>query len=203
MIDLNKTARRSNLRFDRPRSQSDLMSGTDINLLAEELHAAAVEKGFWDVENALDKHIAKMHSELSEAVQADRAGIMYEIEYEGAKPEGVAAELADFVMMVLDYTETGHALRYVLECMDVTRKTLEEFYDLRSAPLPVVVNMLHDVLCNASNATTDGEDICIAIVTMICVPEIWLKDRGYDLWEIIRAKMEYNRSRPKLHGRAY
>ena len=29
------------------------------------------------------------------------------------------------------------------------------------------------------------------------------KDKGYDLWQIIRQKMEYNKSRPKLHGRAY
>ena len=57
----------------------------DLNKLAAEIHEAAVKKGFWSVEDAEAKHIAKMHSELSEAVQADRAGIMYEVEHEGGE----------------------------------------------------------------------------------------------------------------------
>lgn len=32
---------------------------------------------------------------------------------------------------------------------------------------------------------------------------VWLKARGIDLWQVICLKMEYNRSRPKLHGRLY
>ena len=91
----------------------------DLNKLADELHAAAVEKGFWAVDDAEEKHVAKMHSELSEAVQEDRCGrpLLYvdDIEvvdritnpamFDGRKPEGVAAELADFVMMVLDWAK--------------------------------------------------------------------------------------------------
>lgn len=175
----------------------------DLNKLAEEIHAAAVEKGFWDVEEALDKHIAKMHSELGEAVQADRAGVMYEIERDGGKPEGVAAELADFVIMALDYAENGHALQNVLGLMDPVREALEEFDNFRGAPLCVVVNMMHDALCSACSEKSSIEDACIAISAMINAPEVWLKDRGYDIWEIIRQKMEYNKTRPALHGRLY
>ena len=82
----------------------------DLNKLAAEIHEAALNKGFWSVEDAEEKHLAKMISELGEVVQADRAGIMYEVEHEGAKPEGVVAELADFVMMALDYAAQKEAV---------------------------------------------------------------------------------------------
>lgn len=167
----------------------------DLNKLAEEIHAAAVEKGFWDVGNAHIKHIAKMHSELSEAVQADRAGVMYEVEHEGAKSEGVVAELADFAMMLLDLFATlnvelpeGSPYEWMTE--PVEESTLLEF------DLPTLVCALHSELCDAMYNAGQAHK-------MLVMPYIWLHARGYDLWEIIRAKMEYNKSRPKLHGRAY
>ena len=168
----------------------------NLNKLAAELHAAAVEKGFWDVENAHIKHIAKMHSEISEAVQADRAEIMYEIEHEGAKPEGVVAELADFVMMVLDLFAAlnvelpeGSPSEWMTE--PVEESALLEF------DLPTLVCALHSELCDAIYNAGQAHK-------MLVMPYMWLHARGYDLWEIIRQKMEYNKkSRPKLHGREY
>ena len=168
----------------------------DLNKLAKEIHAAAVEKGFWDVENAQIKHIAKMHSELSEAVQADRAGVMYEIEHEGAKPEGVFAELADFVMMVLDLFAAlnvelaeGSPSEWMTE--PVEESTLLEF------DLPTLVCALHSELCDAMYNAGQAHK-------MLVMPYMWLHARGHDLWKIIRVKMKYNKkNRGYLHGRAY
>ena len=173
----------------------------DINKLAAQLHGAAVKKGFWDVEDALNKHIAKMHSELSEAVQADRIGMMYDIERDGAKPEGVAAELADFVMMALDYFEYGNVIelvsKFYYEHWNETEKIVKD------VSLPVLVNALHESVTKAHSSEVDFKETLIATLFMVGAPETWLKARGYDLWDIIRQKMEYNRSRPKLHGRLY
>ena len=175
----------------------------EINLtqLSEELHAAAVEKGFWNVEEALDKHVAKMHCEISEAVQADRMGNMYEIERDGAKPEGVAAELADFVMMTLDLIETAGIVDEVLKCIPAAEETIEEM-KIHTRSLPTIAVGLHASVSNiASDMPVDDKYIYAAI--MIAIPDAWLQARGYHLWDIIREKMEYNKSRPKLHGRAY
>ena len=174
---------------------------TDLNKLAEELHAAAVEKGFWDVEEALDKHIAKMHSELSEAVQADRIGMMYDMERDGAKPEGVAAELADFVMMALDYFEYGNVTKLVFKAYYEYLNEVEKV--VKNATLPVLVNSLHESVTKAHSSKIGFEETLIATLFMVAAPEVWLNARGYDLWDIIRQKMEYNRSRPALHGRLY
>lgn len=168
----------------------------DLKALALELHEAAVEKGFWDVENAHIKHIAKMHSELSEAVQADRAGIMYEAEREGAKPEGVVAELADFTMMLLDLFAALNAEFPEGSPSEWMTEPVEES-ELLKFDLPTMVCALHSELCDAVYNAEQAHK-------MLVMPYAWLHARGYDLWEIIRRKMEYNKhNRGYLHGRNY
>ena len=175
----------------------------NVNLaeLAKEIHAAAVEKGFWSVEDAVKKHIAKMHSELSEAVQADRAGIMYEIEHEGAKPEGVIAELADFVMMVLDMLETDGCIERVLEYDNLVGEDEREI--VAGASLPDLVISCHAALVKMIDPKVNDEDTLIRAYSAIYMPVSWAEAHGFDLWKVIRVKMEYNKSRPALHGRAY
>lgn len=186
----------------------------DLSKLTAELHEAAVEKGFWAVGNAESRHIAKMHCELSEAVQEDRCGrpLLYvdDIEVDaritdpamfgGRKPEGVAAELADFVMMALDYM--AHAgVDFDEEAGDVfaecyTDPELRE--EVKDRDLCDVVNVLHSTVVEADE---DGDiSALIGSILAICA---WLEIRGCDLWEVIRLKMEYNKSRPALHGRLY
>lgn len=183
----------------------------DLNKLAEELHAAAVEKGFWDVEAAEVKHLAKMHSELSEAVQEDRCGrpLLYvdDIEavdritgpamFDGRKPEGVAAELADFVMMALDW-----AAHLGLTCdFEQLRKDIRGF-DNGEMELCGMVLSLHNLTCDLGTEAAEGYSTVTAFA-LVAIIELWLEIRGICLWEVIRLKMEYNRSRPALHGRLY
>lgn len=171
----------------------------DLNKLAAELHAAAVEKGFWDVEDAENKHVAKMVSEIGEIVQADRAGIMYEIEREGAKPEGIVAELADFVMMTLD-------LLVQLDAdFDAVAETCSDYSALKAITEHTKTHMLAMALAAELIAFAADADSTMGstLAYTIHIAAAWAETHGYDLWDIIRQKMEYNRSRPKLHGRVY
>lgn len=168
----------------------------DLNKLAAEIHAAAVEKGFWDVEDAENKHIAKMISELGEIVQADRAGVMYEVEHDGAKPEGVIAEIADFVMMTLDLM-----MRFGLSLPECD---IDEWCE--DGKIDGITGMnAYNLVC-ATAATLTGlyksETIEPYLAIILCA-YVWSRHRGYDLWEVIQQKMEYNKSRPALHGRLY
>ena len=171
------------------------MGNIDLNKLAEELHAAAVEKGFWDVEEAEEKHLAKMISELGEVVQADRAGIMYEVERDGAKPEGVVAELADFVMMLLDL-QNHWGYKFLEEDIESWNKS-EYKEELPKESAYILASLLAMNLMDSMHFDDDP------ILYMVYLPYKWCKGRGYDIWEIIRQKMEYNKSRPALHGRLY
>ena len=75
-----------------------------IEQLQQQVYAANEAQGFWDGpgnDNNASK-IALMHSELSEALEADRKGI----ESDDKIPEftGLEAELADTVIRILDFS---------------------------------------------------------------------------------------------------
>lgn len=168
----------------------------DLKNLAADIHEAAVKKGFWDVEDAEEKHLAKMISELGEVVQADRAGIMYEIEREGAKPEGVVAELADFVMMTMD-------LYKHYDCdFEAICEAIADYDGLKTAvqdtPVYLIALALSAYVIEYAKGECDGN-----FANAIWVAAAWAEAQGFDIRDIIRQKMAYNESRPALHGRKY
>lgn len=190
----------------------------DINAVAAELHKDAVERGFWSVDDALMKHFAKMHSELSEALQADRCGcpMLYVDDitipdgpetdinkFDGRKPEGVAAELADFVMMLLDMT--------VQLDVDIGELLEDQRYSYYSDTYVHYSKLeLHQIVLGGHRAlhlllyeNDNMEQLGSALLYCVFGVELWLKQRGVDLWAVIALKVAYNKNRPKLHGRKY
>lgn len=70
-----------------------------INELAKEIHSINIEKGFYEEPHSLGDRIALMHSELSEALEADRKGLMDD---KLTHRSGVEVELADCIIRILD-----------------------------------------------------------------------------------------------------
>ena len=77
-----------------------------INMLAEQIHAANAAKGFWESDNTGEK-IALMHSELSEALEADRKNLVSD---HIPNFTGVEEELADCMIRIMDFAG-HHSLR--------------------------------------------------------------------------------------------
>ena len=168
-----------------------------LNNIALRIHKAAVAKGFWDVKDAETNHVAKMHSELSEAVQSDRLGVMFELETDDSKPEGVVAELADFVMMLLDWAMYNH-----FSIPDDSECNCTAGIDyIEDMTLPELVVQLHEGIVYTHNRCLIAPGTQIGV--MVHMVNIWLEHQGYSLANIIDAKIKYNASRPRLHGRAY
>lgn len=71
----------------------------DLNQLAKEIYQNNVNKGFYEEPRSFGDRVALMHSELSEALEADRKDLKDD---KLPHRSGIEVELADCVIRILD-----------------------------------------------------------------------------------------------------
>ena len=196
----------------------------DLNEFAKEVHANAVAHGWWETKRDPAEIIALIHSEWSEALEEYRAGrpmLWHECmdegqapedrpvvceqctdcyyygkkcEHRGKKPEGIAVELIDGCIRILDFA--AH------------EKVSLEFGSIE--PLqPTPPKLIADLHYYTSYALNDVGKYG-KIVEHDFIPK-WLgvavyealrfiHVQGLDPEKIMREKHEYNKTRPYRHG---
>lgn len=169
----------------------ELMNLTEI---AKEIHENAVAHGWWEEDRPAYEIIALIHSEWSEALEEYRAGRPMVYESEGGKPEGIAVELIDGVIRILDYIAliggTHHFDLSLYECM-------------QPVALPELVAHLHYFTSRSSwmIPCSDGMRIDARILGInVKMAFDWIGRQGLDPLEILKKKHEYNKTRPYRHG---
>ncbi len=78
------------------------VSGPTLDQWAEAIHKNAVDHGWWDEGRSFGDIVVLCHSELSEAIEAFRNGETLVWDNKG-KPDGVAVEMADALIRILDW----------------------------------------------------------------------------------------------------
>lgn len=191
----------------------------DLNKMAREIHENACAHGWWETERDPAEIIALIHSEWSEALEEYRAGrpmVWYAVNADcqmcgdrpviyneicetnncdaGHKPEGIAVELIDGCIRILDFA--AH------EKVSLKFREIEPL----QPTLPKLIADLHYYTSFALNAIEkSGKIIAPSYIS------VWLGAAVYEAFRYIRAqwldpekimleKHEYNKTRPYRHG---
>lgn len=214
------------------------------NKLRNDVHQVAVEHGWWERPLTFSEIIVMCHSELSEAMEEFRAGrpmvycdgkktnaacedggctgIDCLKEFPGRKPEGVAVELGDCILRILDYMgRVGGDVDGIMRRMWGAAPS-----PVNDKPLPDLVAGCHYLLSSAYASQRQAEMVgrkkngkvkparqfhpfrvrgyerSARDKMVACILDImrWANANGVDMEEIITAKNAYNKTREYRHG---
>ena len=169
--------------------------------LAQEAYQIAVDHGWHDRPRTPDEVLALILTEAGEAVDEDRKANALVYKGRSGKPEGVAVELADLCIRIMDAAGEFDAI----EDLSIGYKTAEK-YPNDQTTLTTLVMDIAEVVGEARYCFVVLKNPSNALHTLgwaISFIEDFCKTIKVDLETVIKEKMEFNKGRPHKHGKSY
>jgi hypothetical protein len=209
-----------------------------IRELAATIHQNAVDHGWWDEERELPEIVALVHSEWSEALEEARAGRpmkwyacmegdehfpcaptdeteclnfpdRFNCKWRGKKPEGIAVELIDGCIRILDALGYGKA-----DLIDPDTGEPTQFEELMGKhravqpeempeDVPTLIAWLHAFTSQTMLEEDVNEVREVHLIAAMSLALSWVQAQGIDPLALLLEKHEYNKGRPYKHGKRF
>jgi hypothetical protein len=207
--------------------RSTTMKSIDLNEFIVDVHKNAVAHGWWDDNRTFAELRSLLHCELSEAMESYRKNeqlVWHKCPFVTAscehvdivaggtdcktctpamrKPEGIAVELIDFCIRVMDWMgryELGFAEKLkdpaslIAFCVDDFQD--DEITDILNVSLPALVDVLHDHITMSRMMQSN-----IYLIKAVGIALAWIEHQGLDPVHLMQEKHEYNKGRSYRHG---
>lgn len=195
------------VKVDYTKNIMNLPKKEELNALRDECYKIACEHGWHDEEHSERHFLCLVISELMEAVEADRIDRHADLEslndaasvypwvrcFATYVKDTVENELADAAIRILDLA--GLQDCDIGEAVTVRLKSADDYILMRA--YFKASTFIEAVYTIVENLFFDGYELALLNVFNLS----YVMD--FDLMEHIRLKMQYNRTRERLHGKKY
>ena len=195
------------VKVDYTKNIMNLPKKEELNALRDECYKIACEHGWHDEEHSERHFLSLVITELSEAVEADRIDRHADLEslndaasvypwvrcFATYVKDTVEDELADAAIRILDLA--GLQDCDIGEAVTVRLKSADDYILMRA--YFKASTFTEAVYTIVENLFFDGYELALLNVFNLA----YVMD--FDLMEHIRLKMEYNKTRERLHGKRY
>lgn len=192
------------------------MKEINWNKLKDQAHQIAIDKGWWDTERSIPECFALIHSEVSEALEADRkekhaslSEYYNDIYYEGFYFEGsffinikdtFEDELADIVIRCLDLCG-----KYEIDIDDYFDRNIDSVIECPKTKenIPGQLCSIHYLISRAYTNRVTPVKAIEQLVDVIDHVNTLARSLDIDLLKHVELKMQFNKTRPYKHGKKY